>query len=183
MFAKGIPWYGNHATDPQLRHEDHLVRVVVPFIDHQYPTQAEPGGRWLIGFSKAGWGAYTMLLRHLDIFGYAAAWDVPFMLNGDNSGKDWGPMGLSSNFGTKEAMQQNLPAKLAVDHAAQLKGRTRLVLGVGEFWKPQNLQMHDLLVKEGIPHVYRPDLVLPHKWDSGWFAPMVEELVKIARAP
>ena len=59
----------------------------------------------MLGFSKSGWGACTLLLRNKELFGYAAAWDVPFMLNGKNS------------------------------------------------------------------------------WDSGWFAPIADDLVKLARSP
>lgn len=182
-FPKVSPWYGNHATNPAIRQDDFMVKVLVPFIDRTYPTQAAPEGRWLIGFSKSGWGAYTLLLRHPDVFGYAAGWDAPFMINGDNNGADWGPMGLSINFGTKEAMQQSLPTKLAEEKASWLKERTRLVLGLGIFWKPQVEQMHALLQSLGIPHDYRADLAFPHRWDSGWFPPMLDELAKTARAP
>jgi len=174
------PWYGNHATDPKIRQEDYLIETVVPFIDRTYPTQAHADGRWLIGFSKSGWGAFTLLMRHRDVFGYAAAWDAPFMIDG--KAKNWGPMGLSKVMGTSEQMQQFLPTKLAADHAAELKGRTRLVVGVGEFWRPQCIAMHDLLTSLKVPHTYRPDLVFKHRWDTGWFVPMADELAKIARA-
>ena len=177
------PWFGNHATDPQIRQDDYVVRALVPYIDSKYPTQRDKEGRWLIGFSKSGWGAYTLLFRHPDVFGYAGAWDVPFMLDGDNSRKDWGPMGLSGNMGSKEVMQQFLPTKLATENASWLKARNRLVLGRGIFWKSQNEQMHTLLDQLKIPHAYLPDLLKPHRWDTGWFPPMVDQLVRIARAP
>ena len=57
----------------------------------------------------------------------------------------------------------------------------RLVVGVGQSWKPQCIAMHDLLTKLAIPHTYRDDLVLKHRWDTGWFTPTVEELAKLAR--
>jgi len=181
-FNKAAPWYGNHATNPLLRQEDYVVRALVPFIDQKFPTQADRSGRWLIGFSKSAWGAFTLLFRHPDVFGYAAGWDGPLMLNGDNNGADWGPMGLSANFGTKEAMQQSLPPKLAEANAAWLKQRPCVVLGLGKFWADQTKQFHARLNALGIPHVYRADLTFPHRWDSGWFSPLAEELVEIARA-
>lgn len=174
------PWFGNHATNPKIRQEDFMLKTLVPWIEANYPARSGKEARWLIGFSKSGWGAFTLLLRNPDVFGYAAAWDVPFMLDGDNSGKDWGPMAMSNIFGSKETMQQFLPTRLAVEKAPLLKERCRLVLGVGAFWKAQSEQMHSLLEKNAIPHAYRPDLVLPHRWDSGWFSPMAEELEKIA---
>ena len=36
--------------------------------------------RALLGFSKSGWGAWTLLLRHPDMFGRAAAWDAPMTM-------------------------------------------------------------------------------------------------------
>jgi S-formylglutathione hydrolase FrmB len=179
-FNKAAPWYGNHATNPALRQEDYMVRALVPFIDAHFPTRADKEGRWLIGFSKSAWGAYTLLFRHPEIFGYAAGWDAPFMIDG--SAEDWGPMGLSANFGTKDAMLKNLPTKLAAENASWLKLRPRLVLGLGIFWAGQTKAIHAHLETLGIPHVYRPDVAFPHRWDTGWFPPLVEELARVAEA-
>ncbi len=175
-----IPWYGDHATNPKIRHESYLLKLLVPLIDSLYPTQANAEGRWLLGFSKSGWGAFTLLMRNPDIFGYAAAWDVPFMLDGEDSSKNWGPMGLQVNFGTKEKMQQSLPTKLAEKHSAWLSEKIRLVVGVGKFWESQSIGYHNYLNELKIPHVYRPDLVFKHRWDTGWFTPLVEDLITIA---
>lgn len=183
IIESGTPWYGNHATDKGNRQDDFIVRTLVPSIDARYPTKKDKEARWLIGFSKSGWGAYTLLLRNRDCFGYASAWDAPFMLNGEDHGKGWGPLGLSENFGTIEAMKASLPTKLAVEDTAWLKQRNRLVLGVGIDWGDQCKQMHQLLEANAIPHIYRADLLLKHEWKSGWFAPMVEELVRLARMP
>ena len=183
FIQSGVQWYGNHATIPSNRQEDFIVKTLVPAIEAKYPTRPGKENRWLIGFSKSGWGAFTLLMRSKEVFGYAAAWDAPFMLNGENSGQDWGPMGLSSNFGTVEAMKSNLPTQLAVENATWLKERNRLVLGVGSYWGGQCKEMHALLVKNRIPHTYRSDLLGKHGWDSGWFAPITEELIRLARSP
>lgn len=181
-FNKAAPWYGNHATNPELRQEDYLVRALVPYIDAHFPTRPDKESRWLIGFSKSAWGAFTILYRHPETFGYAAGWDAPFMLDGENSGSDWGPMGLRANFGTKEAMAKNLPTRLAAENASWLRQKTRLVMGPGKFWADQTRAMHSHLDSLGVPHVYRADLVLPHRWDTGWFPPFVEELTRLATA-
>lgn len=176
-----VPWYGNHATDPAIRQEDYMVRTLVPFIDANFPTAAGPEGRWLLGFSKSGWGAVTLLFRHPEIFGYAAAWDAPFLL--DASGDDWGPMGLEKIFGTREQMLKFLPTALTLQAGPHPETRPRLVAGPGKFWKAQGNGFGRHLRKHHIPHVFRADLLLPHRWDSGWFVPMAEELARIAREP
>ena len=60
------------------------------------PVQTVPAGRLLLGFSKSGWGAFSLLLRHPDVFGRAAAWDAPLMMNKP------GPYGSGDIFGTPE---------------------------------------------------------------------------------
>ncbi len=178
-----VPWYGNHATDPQIRQEEHILKRLIPFIDSTYPTQRDKEGRWLIGFSKSGWGAFTLLMRNPEVFGYAAAWDAPLMITGDDPGaKKWGPMGIDKVFGTKETLQQFLPTGLAKQNAASLKERKRLVLGVGAFWAGQVKKYHALLDQLGIPHFYREDLLGKHRWDTGWLPAIVENLVEVARS-
>src|SRR5262245_2541048 len=80
-----LPWYADHPTKPEVRQESYFLKVVVPFIDKTYPVRAEAEGRLLLGFSKSGWGAWSLLLRRPDLFSRAAAWDAPLML--DKPGK------------------------------------------------------------------------------------------------
>ena len=72
-----VPWYADHPTSPGIRQEAYLLKDVLPFIEKTYPALAAPRGRLLLGFSKSGWGAWSLLLRHPGVFGKAAAWDAP----------------------------------------------------------------------------------------------------------
>ncbi len=132
-FNKAAPWYGNHATNPALRQEDFMVRSLgtVHRCDLSHPRRE---GRTLAGrFQQIGLGRVYLcssgVPRSSDT---PPEWDAPFMLDG--SSEDWGPMGLSVNFGSKDAMLQSLPARLAAENASWLKSRPRLVLGLGIFW-------------------------------------------------
>src|SRR5262245_35211441 len=91
-----LPWYADHPTKAEVRQESYLLKVVVPFVEKSYPVRAEAGGRLLLGFSKSGWGAYSLLLRHPDIFGKAAAWDAPLLMDQP------GPYDSGDIFGTQE---------------------------------------------------------------------------------
>ncbi|MEZ0389583.1 MAG: alpha/beta hydrolase-fold protein [Verrucomicrobium sp.] len=177
---KVVPWYGNHATDLTIRQDDFMVQTLIPEIDRRYPTVAQQEGRWLLGFSKSGWGACTLLLRHPEVFGYAATWDSPFLLKGDDTGKGWGPIGIDKVYGTKEAFLKQLPTTLSRDRTASFQGRPRLILGVGKDWRSHVEGMHALLEQLQFPHLYLTDLMVWHRWDTGWFAPLTEELVKMA---
>lgn len=74
-----LPWYCDHPTEATIRQETYFLTVVVPFIECSYPAIAQPSSRLLLGFSKSGWGTWSLLLRHPNTFGRAAAWDAPMM--------------------------------------------------------------------------------------------------------
>ena len=174
-----IPWYGNHHSDADKQQERYMLESLIPFIDQHYPT--DPKQRKLIGFSKSGWGALTMIMRHPQVFQAAAIWDAPLMING--KAKDWGPMGLKKVYGKPEAMLPNIPRALIETHAKPLLKEQRLVLGLGNFWRKHMQPFHELLKAQKIPHVFRTDLTQKHRWDTGWFVPMFEELMKLPATP
>lgn len=180
---KVVPWYGNHATDSKVRQEDFVVKTLVPDVDRRFPTLPGAETRWLLGFSKSGWGASVLLLRHPDLFGYAATWDAPFLLNGENHGKEWGPIGIKDVFGTKETFLAVLPPGLIEQAPDAWKNRRRLVLGVGPDWKAHGTGMHALLDQHQVPHAYLPNLQVRHRWDTGWLGPVVDQLIDLATAP
>ena len=118
-----LPWYADHPTDPEIRQEAYLLKVVLPFVEKQYPVRhdAERAAR-CSGFSKSGWGAFSLLLRHPDVFGRAAAWDAPLMMDAP------GKYGSGDIFGTKENFEEYQITKLLEQRAADLKSGKRLVL-------------------------------------------------------
>jgi hypothetical protein len=123
-----LPWYADHPTDPLIRQETYLLRVVIPFVEGRYPARAEPGGRLLLGFSKSGWGAFSLLLRHPDLFGKAAAWDAPLMMEGP------GRYGSGDIFATPENFEGHRVTGLLERRAAGLRDGNRLILlGFGNF--------------------------------------------------
>jgi hypothetical protein len=165
------PWYGNHATDPNIRHEDYILRVIVPLIDARFPVSHQAKDRLLLGFSKSGYGAVNLLLRHPDVFGAACSWDAPLAFIEAN----FGNVGTSVNFGTRERMADYLPMKLAEAPAATFRaGGPRLtILGRKIWWNHQAI-FHDLLTRLEVPHRYDDSLVFEHRWDSGWLPKAIE---------
>ncbi|HVX61953.1 MAG TPA: alpha/beta hydrolase-fold protein, partial [Pirellulales bacterium] len=107
-----LPWYADHPTDPEIRQETYFLQVVVPFIDKTYPVVAEAKGRYLLGFSKSGWGAWNLLLRHSDTFGKASAWDAPLMM------ERLGKYGTTGILATQENFEPHRLDKLLRAHAS-----------------------------------------------------------------
>jgi S-formylglutathione hydrolase FrmB len=156
-----LPWYADHPTEPTLRQETYFLKVVVPFVEKQYPAVPEARGRLLLGFSKSGWGAFALLLRHPDTFQRAAAWDAP--LNMDT------PMfGMGSIVGPGENFDKYRVSRLLEQQAEKLQMEKRLALvGVANFQK-HHQATHDLMNRLKIPHEYRDEKKPKHTWDAGW---------------
>jgi hypothetical protein len=165
-----LPWYADHPTDRTLAQESYFTDVVVPLVERTYPALAEPRGRLLVGFSKSGWGAWSLLLRHPDKFGKAASWDAPLTMTWPSK------YGSQPIFGTEETFEQYRITKLLEDRAEQLTDSSRLILlGHGNF--PDHGPIHEQLERLRIPHVYRPGPKTPHVWDKAWLQPAIEAVV------
>ena len=167
-----LPWYADHPSHLEIRQETYFTNVVVPFVEQNYPVSKKPEDRLLLGFSKSGWGAWSLLLRHPEVFGRAAAWDAPLMM--DRIGK----------YGTTEIMgtQKNFEAYRLVDllrtKAVLLGHEKRLILtGYGNF-REHHRKMHSLLDGLKISHEYRDGPDQKHDWHSGWMPKTVKLLTE-----
>jgi len=168
-----LPWYADHPTLTKIRQEEYFLKVVVPFIDRTYPTLASAEGRWLLGFSKSGWGAWSLLLRQPDVFGKAAAWDAPMMMETPDR------FGMKEIVGTQENFDRYRITNLLRSRADSLAGKSpRLILtGFGNFHGDHE-KLHAWLDQQKIPHVYRDGPKREHAWGSGWLTEAVELLAK-----
>lgn len=182
MGFEKVPWFGDHASDSKIRQASFLTEFVVPFIEDRYSTLASPEGRLLLGFSKSGWGAFSLLLTYPDFFGYAASWDAPLCLSEFHFGMD-------KVFGTLPQLERYRPDLLLPKRKAFFRTKTRLVLMGENLWgnmvpvetgRSHTQRAHELLEQEGIKHIYDDSLVAPHRWDSAWLAPVLEALLQIA---
>ena len=178
------PWYGDHAVDLKVRQASYLKEFVVPFIETRYATPGIPEGRLLLGFSKSGWGAFSLLLWYPEFFGYAAAWDAPIMFQEFH-------YGMEGIYGTPEQLARYRPDLLMVSQKKLLQERTRLVLTGEKYWGTMvpapgggshTVEAHELLKREGIPHFYDDSVVVEHRWDSIWMEPTLKALMELANA-
>lgn len=172
-----LPWYADHPADPKIRQEKYFLEVVVPFVDKTYPVANEAKGRYLLGFSKSGWGAWSLLLRHPEMFDKAAAWDAPLTM------ERIGLYGNPAIFGTQENFDRHRIDALLRDRADELQGNPRLVLtGYGNF-REHHERARQLLLDLKIPHEYRDGPKRSHDWHSGWVADAVELLLSQSQPP
>lgn len=181
-----VPWFMDHAFDPQIRQESYLRYVVLPLIERWYPTSGTAEGRLLLGFSKSGWGAFTLLLRNPGFYGYAASWDAPLMLEGE----DWDHYGIPEACGTVANFAKYQPGKLLTAQAARFQGPARFALlgemafgsgGMDGYTGPHThtVWAHATMQRLGIKHVYHDDLRVSHDWHSGWVSPAIDALMSL----
>lgn len=67
----GNTWYVNYASNidgEQNNWEDHIVEDVVGYVDDNFRTLAQREGRSIAGLSMGGFGAFSLGLRHPDMF-------------------------------------------------------------------------------------------------------------------
>ncbi len=162
-----LPWYADHPTNARLQQEAYFLNVVLPLVESKYPVIKKPAGRLLLGFSKSGWGAWSLLLRRPDLFGRAAAWDSPMTMTWPSS------YGSQPIFATADNFERYRILTLAdeVDRHKLGQDERLGLFGYGSF-RGQHESAHAKLVEFKVPHHYVDGPHRPHTWGSGW----VEEL-------
>jgi len=163
-----VPWYGDHANDKAIRQESYLLNVVVPFVDREYATVAEANGRLLVGFSKSGWGAFSLLLRNPKVFGTAVAWDAPFSTDKIDRFQ------IREIFGTQENFENYRITALLEKRGKALGDNPRLILAGANAFDSEHKAAHELMTKSAIPHVYFESPKHKHAWNGGWLPKAVE---------
>jgi hypothetical protein len=166
-----LPWYADHPTEAHLRQESHLLKVVLPLVEKSYPVRGDAQARLLLGFSKSGWGAWSLLLRHPEVFARAAAWDAPLMLDHP------GPYGSGPIFGTADNFRRYEVGPLVRQRADLLRCQPRLILAGHQAFAADHRGAHELLDELRVPHLFLEGPARKHDWHSGWVAAAVEALL------
>ena len=155
-----LPWYADHPTNGKRRDEAHLLKAVLPLVEKRYPSKKPR--RLLLGFSKSGWGAWSLLLRHPDLFEAAAAWDAPLMKEKPDQ------FGMDGAFATQENFEGYRLTRLLREKAESLRARKRLAhFGYGGF-RDHHQKMQALLDELKLPVEYKDGPKREHVWGSGW---------------
>jgi S-formylglutathione hydrolase FrmB len=66
-------WYFDSPIDSSIRYESYIIKELVPYVDANFPTKANPKSRAITGLSMGGHGAMYLAIRHSDVFGAAGS--------------------------------------------------------------------------------------------------------------
>ena len=166
-----LPWFANHPTDPEIQQEKYLLQCVLPLIDKEYGIPSAAENRFLIGFSKSGYGAWSLLLRNPNLFSKAAAWDAPLMMQEPNR------YGMGPIYGSLENFHAYQITELLKIAHSKLGSRTRLVHGGYANFKTHHQEVDEMIRSLQLKSHFQDGPARAHSWNSGWLAPLLKELV------
>lgn len=169
-----MPWYVDHPTNPKIKQETYFLNDIIPYIDNNFPTIQSAQGRFLLGFSKSGTGAFSLMLRHPRLFAKSLSWDAPMLFEFDNV---WGSK-IHKIYGTRENFQDYQIPLLMKQKAPIFRNKDTKFVLMGYSGNRQAIEdVHMLLKSYKIPHVYDNTQQYRHNWHSGWFIKAVEHLL------
>ena len=164
------PWFADHPQNASLQQETYLLKCVIPFVERQYGIKSSKEKRLLIGFSKSGYGAWSLLLRHPDIFDKAAAWDAPLMMQQPNQ------YGMGPIYGNQKNFQKYQISELLKSTGKSLGQRGRLVHGGYANFQSHHQQINTLTKELDLPVHFEQGPLRAHHWNSGWLQTLLFQL-------
>jgi len=173
------PWYCDHASDMGRQDESHFLKTVIPFIDANYPSLQTREGRLLMGFSKSGRGAFSLILRNPEMFHRAAGWDSGIRVDAGPISKEEKAERINTLFGSVSNFEKYHITTLLRDNGDELGDEeARLFLYSTEGKRAiGSAEIHDLMIELKIPHYYLFEPHRAHRWDSGWIPEAVRFLL------
>jgi hypothetical protein len=173
------PWYADHSDNMGRQDESHVLKTILPYIDSEFPTLKSKEGRLLIGFSKSGWGAMTLLLRNPEVFGKAAAWDSGVRVDTGPIDEEDRARRIKEYFGSASSFEKHRLSRLIQNRGKDLGDKERLFYYNTEGIRAKGgVALHHQMVEAGIPHRYYYETMRKHRWDSGWVPQAVAFLVE-----
>ncbi len=154
-------WYWDSPIDPSFKYETYVAQELINWVDKNYSTRADPGGRAITGLSMGGHGALYLAIKHADVFGAAGSMSGgvdfrPFPNNWDIAKR----LGKYNEF--PQRWEQNTVINML--HLIQPNSLKIIIdCGTEDFFFPMNDRLHQELLYRKIPHDYitRPGA---HNW-------------------
>lgn len=173
------PWYADHSVDKTKQDESHFLKTVFPFVEKHYPAIREKEGRLLMGFSKSGWGALTLLLRNSETFYKAAGWDIGIRMDVNVPSDSAYVKAAEHLFGDLGNFEKYRVSTLLKSSKDKLGTTSRIFYyNTGGNRARGGAIIHSLMVDLEIPHLYIFEPKRKHRWDSGWIPNAVNFLVE-----
>lgn len=171
-------WYADNSKDPTTDYETFVASTLTRWADSNLSTtRAEKN--LLIGFSKSGYGAIDLLLKHPDTFDAAAAFDFPARMRSYDAygASSSAAYGTQANFQEKYELTDSFINKLK----APFTLRDRILISEGPVFTSQMVDFDALLTSQGVTHTFLTQTKNAHTWFGGWLPGAVAGLFGLAQ--
>lgn len=182
-------WYGRRA-DGTFDEHAFAAQALPAFARAFCGGVADPEKNLLVGYSKAGNAAVSLLLRNRETFGYAAAWDGYWNARVDTVTATNPDYGQAEDFTTQMDFERYNPVDILAARRAAVADKARLVLtgwafddGNGATFRDDQIDMKAALDLAAIAYAYDATQRGNHAWSSGWLAGTVAEMMAQAGIP
>ena len=151
---------------------------MLPFIEDKYAVLKDKKGRFLVGFSKSGWGAITLILRNPGLFYKVAGWDVGIRVDTGPISEEEREERIKRIFGDRQTFEAYRISNLLKERGRDLGEENRIFYyNTGGKRAYGGMEIHKLMLELEIPHHYLFEPQRKHRWDSGWIPIAVEFLL------
>ena len=145
-------WYFDSPIDSSIRYESYITKELVPYIDANFTTIADPKSRAITGLSMGGHGALYLAIRHSDLFGAAGS---------TSGGVDFRPFpnrwDIKKALGEYEQNKERWYEYTVMRQVEMLKNNQLAMIidcGIDDFFMPMNRALHEKLLQLKIDHDY-----------------------------
>jgi cytochrome c2 len=159
-------WYADNPNDATIDYETFVADILPQWVDSHFSTTGDEQNL-LIGFSKSGYGAVDLLLKHPTVFSAAAAFDFP----ADNPTYDGLGSSTADDYGTQANFQNNyeLDQSFIDTYKAPFTTQDRLWISGGPLYASQVADFNNLLTSQGVMDTHSTtETSDAHSWTGGW---------------
>ena len=159
-------WYADNPNDATIDYETFVADILPQWVDNHFSTTGDEQNL-LIGFSKSGYGAVDLLLKHPNVFSAAAAFDFPADMTTYNG------LGSSTadDYGTQANFQNNyeLDQSFVDTYKAPFTTQDRLWIAGGPLYSQDVADFNNLLTSQGVLDNFTTTQTGDtHSWIGGW---------------
>jgi S-formylglutathione hydrolase FrmB len=145
-------WYFDSPIDSSMQYESYIIKELVPYVDDNFPTKANPKSRAITGLSMGGHGGLYLAIRHSDIFGAAGSTSGGFDFR--LFPKSWNLPNILGEYETNQARWYDYTVMRQVELLTNKQLAIIFDCGVDDIFIKVNRALHEKLLQLKIDHDY-----------------------------
>jgi S-formylglutathione hydrolase FrmB len=145
-------WYFDSPLDSNMQYESYIINELVPYVDANFPTKANPKSRAITGLSMGGHGGLYLAIRHSDVFGAAGSTSGGFDFR--PFPKSWNLPNILGEYETNQTRWYEYTVMRQVELLTNNQLAIIFDCGVDDIFINVNRALHEKLLQLKIDHDY-----------------------------